>query len=176
MITQVPYTELSKPHVDQRHEPLAFLSGHFTGSQLGWSTLEKEAFAVMATTDRMHWILATPDGFDLYTDHQNLIFLFDPLAIVPDLSMSSLRKVLRWAVRLTMYNYTCVHIKGVDNVWADIIGRWSQPCVIRRLVKISEKPSSSADDFEWPTCDEIAKEQKANDDNRPENLRIDNGL
>ena len=101
MITQVPYTDLAKPHVDQRHEPLAFLSGHFTGSQLGWSTLEK-ALAVMATTDRMHWILATPDGFNLYTDHQNLIFLFDPFAIVPDLSMSSLRKVLRWTVRLSI--------------------------------------------------------------------------
>ena len=85
MITQVPFTDLAKPHVDQRHEPLGFLSDQFTGSQLGWSTLEKEAFAVMETTNRMHWILATPDGFDFYTDHQNMIFLFDPLAIAPDL-------------------------------------------------------------------------------------------
>lgn len=114
--TQVPPSDLVKTHIDQRHSLLAFLSGHFTGPQLGWSTLEKEAFAIMATTERMHWILATPDGFDFYTDHRNPIFFFDPLAVVPDLSQTSIRKVLRWAERLRVYNYTCVHIKGVDNV------------------------------------------------------------
>lgn len=100
IVTQVPPEDLSKPHAEQCHQPLAFLSGHFSGSFLGWSTLEKEAYAIMATIDRMHWILATPAGFDLFTDHHNLIFLFDPLAVVPDLSQTSMRKVLRWTVRL----------------------------------------------------------------------------
>lgn len=176
VITQVPYEDLSKDHADQRHDPLAFLSGHFTGSQLGWSTLEKEASAVMATTERMHWLLATPDGFDLYTDHHNLIFLFDPLAVVPDLSISSTRKVLRWAVRLSMYNYTCVHIKGTDNVWADIIGRWTQPSTMRRIVKIPELPSSDNTEFSWPTPTEIAEQQTAHADLRPRDLRLENGL
>lgn len=31
--------------------------------------------------------------------------------------------------------YLCTH-QGVDNVWADLPGRWSAPVVIRRLVKI----------------------------------------
>jgi hypothetical protein len=90
----------------------------------------------MATVQRMHWILTTPDGIDLFTDHQNLIFLFDPLAVVPDLSQTTLRKVLRWAVKLSTYNYTWVHIKGTDNAWADLLGRWPAPGTIRRLALV----------------------------------------
>lgn len=52
----------------------------------------------MATVDRMHCVLATTDGFDLLTDHHNLIFLFDPITVVHDLSQTTLRKVLRWTV------------------------------------------------------------------------------
>lgn len=176
VITQVPYEDLTNRHDDQRHEPLAFLSGHFSGSQLRWSIIEKEAYAVMATSDRMHWLLATPDGFDLYTDHHNLIFLFDPLAVVPDLSISSLRKVLRWAVRLSMYNYTCVHIKGIDNVWADIIGRWTHPITIRRLVEIPELPSSSSSDFDWPSRSEVHAVQMTYETIRPKNLALEDNL
>lgn len=109
IVTQIPPIDIPKAHMDQRHQPLAFLSGHFSGAQLGWSTLEKEAYAIMATIERMHWILATTDGFDLFTDHHNLIFLFDPLAVVPNISQTSLRKVLRWAVRLSAYNYMHPH-------------------------------------------------------------------
>ena len=64
--------------------------------------------------------MTNPDGFDLYTDHNNLIFLFDPLSVVADMSQTTLRKVLRWAVRLSLYQYTCFHITGEDNVWADL--------------------------------------------------------
>lgn len=85
VVTHVPHEVLPLPHIDQHHQPLAFSSGRFIGLQHGWSTLEKKAFVIMATVDRMHWITATADGFDLFTDHNNLVFLFDPLAIVPGL-------------------------------------------------------------------------------------------
>ena len=49
----------------------------------------------MSTIERMHLLLAAPDGFDLHTDHHNLIFIFDPTAVANDLSQSSFRKVLR---------------------------------------------------------------------------------
>lgn len=95
MITQVPYKDLYLPHVEQKHDALAFISGRFNTTQLGWAIVEREPYAVMATPDRMHWIAAKPDGFDLFTDHNNLIFLFDPLSVMPDLSQTSVLKVLR---------------------------------------------------------------------------------
>lgn len=96
VVTQIPLADLSSAAAYQRHEPLDFLSGHFRGPELRWSTLEKEACAIMATVERMHWFLATDRGFDMSTDHNNLVFLFDPLAVVADLSQTTLRKVLRW--------------------------------------------------------------------------------
>lgn len=54
LVTQIPMEDLSKLCYEQRHEPLAFLSGHFSDSSLRWSTIEKEAYAIMATVDRMH--------------------------------------------------------------------------------------------------------------------------
>ena len=172
IVTQVPYQDLDKPRKDQNHEPLAFLSSRFDSTQLGWATMEKEAFAVLATLGRMHWIVATPEGFDLYTDHNNLIFLFDPLFVVADLSQGTLRKVLRWAVKLSMYNYTCFHIKGLDNVWADLLGRWSAPRTVRRLVRIPALPTSSAPEFVWPSIQAIADIQSAAEQERPPHLTL----
>lgn len=93
IVTQVPVEDLSRHHVDQCHQPLCILSGHFTGLTFDWSTLEKEASAIMLTVAGMHWLLPSPDGFDLFTDHYNLIFLFNPYAVSADLSPSSLHKV-----------------------------------------------------------------------------------
>lgn len=55
----------------------------------------------MATNDIIHWIFAKTDGLDLFEDHRNLIFLFDQLIVEPDLSKSSLCKVLCWGVLLS---------------------------------------------------------------------------
>ena len=125
---------------------------------------------MLASLERMHWLAATPNGFDLYTDHNNPIFLFDRLSVVSDLSQTTLRKFLRWAVRLSMYNYTCFHIKGADNVWAILLGGWSFTPIIRRLVRIPELPSSSASGFEWITLEEIYQTQTDSENQRPGNL------
>lgn len=50
-------------------------------------------YVVMNTFDRMHWLATAPDCFDLYTDHNNLIFLFNPLTVVEDMFHSSLGRV-----------------------------------------------------------------------------------
>lgn len=40
----------------------------------------------------MGCLAATPPGFDLYTDHSSLIFLFNPLAVLNDLFQCSCTK------------------------------------------------------------------------------------
>lgn len=54
VVTQIPMEDNSLPSVEQRHEPIAFLPGHFGGSSLRWSIIEKEACAIMVTIDRVH--------------------------------------------------------------------------------------------------------------------------
>ena len=63
-------------------------------------------------------------------------FIFNPLSIQLDRGLPSLRKVLRWSVLLSRYNYICLHIKGIDNVWANLLTRWDKPITIRRLIFI----------------------------------------
>ena len=174
VVTQIPFSHVHQSHAEKQHDPLAFLSGHFTPTQLRWSTIEKEAFSVMATIERMHWLASSPAGFDLFTDHNNLIFIFDPLSLSPDLSQTSIRKVVRWAVRLCAYNYTCIHISGADNVWADLLSRWHIGFKIRRLITIPALPSASDAEFKWPSNEEIARVQS--DSTRPLHLRLEDGL
>ena len=178
VVTQVPIEDKDIAHIQKRHEPLAFLSGRFSGAQSRWSILEKEAFAIMSTLDKIHWVLAGAQGFDLFTDHSNLVFIFDPLAVCPDISQSSLKKVLRWAIRLSMYNYVCIHILGTENVWADLLGRWSAPQtnIVQRIVCIPPLPTASAEEFEWPTDESLLEAQERHSDKRPVGLSKSNGL
>lgn len=166
IVTQVPREHMSLPHVDQTHEPLAFYSGRLSTTEMGWSTVEKEAYAVMASVDRAHWLASCTDGFDLFTDHNNLIFIFDPIAVKPDINQAATRKVLRWAVRLSNYQYVCSHISGKDNVWADLLTRWSAPLTIRRLVTIPPFPTTFKD-FDWPARDDIICSQEQHSGSRP---------
>lgn len=102
--TQIPIEDIHLPHNEKRHEPLSFLSGRFTDTQSRWSTFEEEAYSMMDTIERMHWLASCPKGFDLFTDHNNLVFIFDPLSLVPDTSQASMLKVSRWVIRLSIYN------------------------------------------------------------------------
>lgn len=84
----------------------------------------------------MNWLAAKTDGFDLSTDHKNLIFLLYLLSVIPDLSHTSLRKVLRAEVKLSTYNYTCFHIRVEEEVWVDLPSRWSATQIVQRLVYV----------------------------------------
>lgn len=66
-----------------------------------------------------------------------------------------LRKILPWAVRLSAYNYTCVQIRGFDNVWAALSDRWSALVTICHLVRVPVLLSSSSYVFTWRTLEEI---------------------
>lgn len=83
---------------------------------MGWIKSGKEAFAVLFTFDRSHWFSTFPEGSDLYTNHDNLICLSDSVALMPDIAQAVTRKVLRWVVRIFVYIYTCVHIRGEESV------------------------------------------------------------
>lgn len=87
------------------------------------------------------------------------------------MSQSALRNVLRWAVKLSVYNYTYYHIKGVENIWADLLSRRSTvPTTVRRLFRISELCSTYHDDFEWPTPAVVAAVRKGNSSSQTNDL------
>jgi RNase H-like domain found in reverse transcriptase len=72
MITQIPEHHLDLPIHDQQHQPLAFTSGRFRGSQERWTIPEKEAFAVIQTVTKHSYLLLAAEQFSILSDHFNL--------------------------------------------------------------------------------------------------------
>lgn len=123
VLTQLPLEDANKPLAEQRHQPLAFLSGHFRGSSHRWPTIEKEAFALMESCKRLEYLLMRPRGFRLYTDHRNLVYIFNPYGFDSNMQRYQADKLQRWAMALTCFQYEIEHIRGEDNVWGDLLSR-----------------------------------------------------
>ena len=47
LVTEIPLVDLERELNQQRHEPLGFCGHKFSGSELNWSIVEKEGFAVV---------------------------------------------------------------------------------------------------------------------------------
>ena len=70
VITQITPEDNDLPRIDQRHQPLSFLSGSFGKSAASWSTPEKKGYAIVAADSRLDYMLLRPSGFWLFTDHK----------------------------------------------------------------------------------------------------------
>ena len=94
--------------------PIAFASCKLNDTQKRWSTIEREAYAVIYALKKFDvWIYGS--HIDLYTDHNPLQYL---ISCVPQSS-----KLTRWALSLTRYDISVYHIHGKDNVTADCLSR-----------------------------------------------------
>jgi hypothetical protein len=153
MLTQNDDLECSKPIWDQKHSPLAFLSGKFNNSQLNWSTTEKEADPIVLAMKKLRHFLYSSKEFRLFTDHRNLVFVFNPVGT----KKASTDRLLRWADLIASFRFLVEHIPGSYNVWADMLSRWRSPeslnPVLAHVGELSVPPTLS--NFEWPTLNDI---------------------
>jgi hypothetical protein len=124
ILTQIREEDLGREWTEQRHEPLGFLSGEFKGSQKRWSVCDKEAFPIYNVTRKWEHMLFREKGFRVFTDHRNLQYIFDPKSRSTNVTKSGAERLERWAMALRAHNYVIEHIKGTDNVWADLLSRW----------------------------------------------------
>ena len=165
--TQCHPRELSKPQATQKHQPLAFLSGTFSEREEHWSTYEREAFAVVQAFRKLDYMLSCDVTTRVFTDHRNLLFAFNPAAIVPSLGRHKVLKVVRWALYLSAFTYRIEHVPGDSNTWPDIMTRWmrgyrNKPAIRRVSAPIPFNGVTSSPDspeFDWPTAKEIRKLQ-----------------
>ncbi|KAE8980295.1 hypothetical protein PR002_g24168 [Phytophthora rubi] len=174
--TQDEESELEKPFDKQNHRPLAFLSGRFTGAQLRWPTIEKEAYAIVESVKRLEYLLLRPGGFHLFTDHRNLAYIFNPSATDGSMQRYQADKLQRWAMAMTSYRYVIEHIRGDDNAWADMLSRWGNPQAsrieaassVKQIAVVPQLSPLEDEAFEWPTIDEIRNAQQQQQQTRPE--------
>lgn len=88
-MTQCDDKELEKPTEEQTHEPLAFFSSAFKDAQLNWSTFEKEAFSIFQTFKKLDCMLVCEELPHVFTDHLNLLFVYNPLSMDPNWAVAS---------------------------------------------------------------------------------------
>jgi transposase InsO family protein len=97
---------------DGRESAVAFMSKAFDKTQVNWSTIEQEAFAVFyAIKGWSHFLLGVP--FTVETDHRNLLYM----------ARSTTPKVVRWHLALQEYDFVVRHIPGAENHVADALSR-----------------------------------------------------
>ncbi|OWZ08216.1 hypothetical protein PHMEG_00019275 [Phytophthora megakarya] len=126
VVSQVRHWEEGKPVAEQAHELLVCRGGQFTGSQLNWSIVEKEAYPVVRACADLAYLLDRENGIYIYCDHANLVYIFAPdKTVKPHLR----GKLQRWAMQMVGVRYEIEHITGDDNVWADLVSRWGQPTI-----------------------------------------------
>ena len=108
-----------------KHKPLIFESGRFRKSQLNWHTVSKEAFCFGEKLfDYKHWVNGGRFDTDLFTDHKNLLALFDNEVRPETCNKSNRKRMDRWAERLLTMRYRIHHIDGEENRLADLGTRW----------------------------------------------------
>ncbi|ETV75951.1 hypothetical protein H257_09910 [Aphanomyces astaci] len=144
--------DLALPANDQRHEPLSFLSGAFRGSSKRWPVVEKEAFAVVESCKQLECLLIRPGGFRLFTDHRNIVYMFNPLRSNSNMAKYQAHKLQRWALTMTTFPYVVECVAGEDNLWADLLSRWGSlagPDRGARMQKLALVSSLRAEEFIW---------------------------
>ena len=95
--------------------PVCFFSRKFNSYQLNYSTIEKEALALIWALQHFDVYLGTGVPLVVHTDHNPLTFLNSMCC--PN------QRLMRWCLFLQDYSLDIRHIKGTDNVVADALSR-----------------------------------------------------
>ena len=98
----------------QGDRPIAYLSQKLSASQIKWSTIEREAFAVICALQKWHHLIFGVHTV-LFSDH-------NPLTYVVECAPKSAR-LMRWSLALQQYDIELRYKKGEQNSAADCLSR-----------------------------------------------------
>ena len=91
---------------------VAFVSKKFSAASIRWSTIEKEAFAMVYSCAQLKYYLFAK-SFTMLTDHNNLLWI----------ESSEVPKIIRMRMFLQGFNFQVQHIEGKKNIFADWLSR-----------------------------------------------------
>ncbi|XP_052471859.1 uncharacterized protein LOC128028630 isoform X2 [Carassius gibelio] len=106
---------LQQMGADDVEHPVCYFSKKFNTAQLKYSTIEKEALALVLAIQHFEVYLSSCYSILVYCDHNPLIFLN---------SMRNFnQRLMRWSLYLQPYDLDIKHVRGRDNVVADALSR-----------------------------------------------------
>ena len=94
-----------------------FISAKLSGAKLNWTILEKEAFSVVFSLQKVHHIVYGTK-IELITDSNPLHYMLN--------SKPSSPKLTRWALSLSRYDIDVYCISGKSNIIPDALSRLGQ--------------------------------------------------
>ena len=98
------------------NKPVCYFSKKFTSGQQHYSTVEKEALALVLALQHFDVYLGTTSfPIRVWTDHNPLIFLGK--------MKNKNQRLMRWSIILQEYDLDINHVRGKDNVIADALSR-----------------------------------------------------
>jgi hypothetical protein len=96
--------------------PIAFFSRKLNENQKNYSTIEKEALALVLSLQHFEvYVSSSTNPVRVFSDH-------DPLKFTSKLGQTN-QRILRWCLYFQNFNLEISHIKGSDNVVADCLSR-----------------------------------------------------
>ena len=96
-------------------KPVAYFSKKLNKHQRQYATVEKECLAIILSLEHFSVYLNNGHTTIVYTDHNPLSFL--------NKMKEKNQKLLRWSLFLQEYDIEIKHVRGTDNVIADMLSR-----------------------------------------------------
>jgi len=119
-------------NADGSKDIFAIHSMTFTNEQtIGWSINDKEAYAIFTSCRAFQHYLFGQE-FNLFTDHKNLLFLFN----------ANSPRVIRWRIDLGRLIFKCYHISGPLNWETDFLSRIEQDTQSQKTLIMAPFPKS----------------------------------
>ena len=120
-------------------KPIYYLSHKLSDTQTRWSTIEKEAFAIHFSLQKLDHYLHNAE-FVIRTDHKPLKYLLD--------SPMQNKKIQLWALGIAGYNCKIEYIAGTDNSCADLLSRIPQDVGLTQEDNESYEPDINCKAYE----------------------------
>ena len=120
--------------------PVAFISKSLLATQINWSTIQKEAYAIFFCCQQLDYLIRDRK-FTIHTDHMNLTYV----------KQNPTSMVARWFIAMQELDFTVHFVKGTDNELADALSHlcpnlteFALPQTIRYDGDTSSSSSSSS--------------------------------
>ena len=108
-----------KTHVMEEKEvkilhPITYMSGLFRGSQMHWTCITKEAYAIYLSFKKLAY----------YLEDADITLRSDYLPLRKFLAKNTINsKVNNWALEISPFHITFKYMKGIKNTLADTMSR-----------------------------------------------------
>ena len=119
--------------LNQGGRPVAFMSRSFSGSELAYPAVEKEATAIIEAVRRWSHLLIR-QHFTLVTDQRSVAFMLDSRKKTKVKN----NKILCWRLELASFAYTIRYRPGKQNIVADALTRTSCSAITEKSSKLED--------------------------------------